>query len=62
MKLDKGDKIKYDDSVYSVVAIIWNTLYLQKVEDGSNAYLYTMDQVYEKYKDIEFLKEDSLNE
>lgn len=62
MKLNKDDKIKYDDSVYNVVAIIWNTLYLQKVEDGSNAYLYTMDQVYEKYKDIEFLKEVSLNE
>lgn len=62
MRLNKGDKIKYDELIYEVVAVVFNTLYLQKVEDGSNAYLYTMDQVYEKYKDIEFLKEDSLNE
>lgn len=62
MKLNKDDKIKYDDSVYNVVAIIWNTLYLQKVEDGSNAYLYTMEEVYKRYHDVEFLREESLHE
>lgn len=55
MKLNKGDCIKYDECIYAVVAVIWSTVYLQKVSDVGD-YDYTMDQLHEAgYKDIEIL-------
>lgn len=62
MKLNKDDLIKYDDEVYKVVAVVFNTLYLQKTNNTNGAYRYTMEEVYEKYKDVEFLREESLYE
>lgn len=56
MKLSKGDTIKYDDSNYNVVAVIMGTVYLQKVDNGNGGYKFTMEQVYETYRDIEILK------
>lgn len=56
MKLSKGDRIKYDDSVYNVVAVIMGTVYIQKADDGNSGFKYTMDQVYGTYRDIEILK------
>lgn len=62
LKFNKGDKIKYDELIYEVVAVVFNTLYLQKTNNTNGAYRYTMEEVYENYRDIEFLKEESLNE
>lgn len=53
MKLKIGNKIKYDDAVYTVVAIIFATVYL-RVSD-SETYDYEITEVYEIYKDIEIL-------
>lgn len=55
MKLNKGDLVKYDNEIYKVVAVVFNTLYLQKSNDANGKYNYTMKQVYEKYHDIELI-------
>lgn len=55
MKLNKDDRIKYDDSIYAVVAVIWSTVYLRAIEDGTTNYDYEIDEVYKTYRDIEFL-------
>lgn len=55
MKLNIGDRIKYDDSIYAVVAVIWSTAYLRTVNDDSADYDYKMQEIYKTYKDIEFL-------
>lgn len=55
MKLNIGDRIKYDNSIYAVVAIIWSTVYLRTVNDDSADYDYKMQEIYKTYKDIEFL-------
>lgn len=55
MKLNKDDRIKYDDSIYTVAAVIWSTVYLRAVEDGTTDYDYEIDEVYKTYRDIEFL-------
>ena len=56
MKINKGDCIKYDDYIYAVVAVVWSTVYLQKLSDIGD-YDYTMEQLYENgYKDIEIIK------
>lgn len=61
MKLNKGDCIKYDDYIYTVVAVIWSTVYLQMLSDIGD-YDYTMEQLYENgYKDIEIIKNDKEN-
>lgn len=55
MKLNKGDRIKYDGSIYAVVAVIWSTIYLRAVEDGTTNYDYEIEEVYKTYRDVEFL-------
>lgn len=55
MKLNKGDKIKYDELIYEVGAVIFNTVYLQKTNNTNGAYKYTMEQIYTKYHDVEFI-------
>lgn len=55
MKLNKDDRINYDGSTYSVVAVIWSTVYLSAVEDGTTGYDYEINEVYKTYRDIEFL-------
>lgn len=61
MKLNKGDCIKYDDCIYTVIGVIWSTVYLQKLSDIGD-YDYTMEQLYENgYKDIEIIKNDKEN-
>lgn len=55
MKLNKGDRIKYDDSIYVVVAVIWSTVYLRAVNDDSTNFDYEIQVIYKTYKDIEFL-------
>lgn len=58
MRLNRNDRISYNNSVYTVTAVIWNTLYLQKTDDGSG-YDYTMEEVQKYYHDIEFFKEEN---
>lgn len=58
MKLKIGNKIKYDDAVYTVVAIIFATVYL-RVSD-SETYDYEITEVYETYKDIEILEKEGI--
>lgn len=55
MKLNKNDRIKYDNSIYAVVAVIWSTVYLRAVEDGTTNYDYKIEEVYKTYRDVEFL-------
>lgn len=43
MKLNKNDRIKYDDSIYAVVAVIWSTVYLCAIEDGTTNYDYEIN-------------------
>ncbi|WP_024346882.1 hypothetical protein [Lacrimispora indolis] len=61
MKLNKGDCVKYDDYIYIVVAVVWSTLYLQKLSDIGD-YDYTIEQLYENgFRDIEIIKNDKEN-
>lgn len=46
MKLNKDDRIKYDDSIYAVVTVIWSTVYLRAIEDGTTNYDYEINEVY----------------
>ena len=55
MKLNIGDRIKYEDSIYAVVAVIYTTVYLRTVNDDSTDYDYEVNEIYKKYRDIEFL-------
>lgn len=55
MKLKKGSRILDEDCVYEVVAAVWLSVYLRRV-DGSE-YDCTMDEVRRNYMNIEFLKE-----
>lgn len=55
MKLNINDRIKYDDSIYVVVAIIWSTIYLRAVNDCPMQYDYEIKEVYKFYRDIEFI-------
>jgi hypothetical protein len=58
MKLKIGNKIKYDDAVYTVVAIIFATVYLCVSDSGT--YGYEIREVYETYKDIEILEKEGI--
>ncbi len=57
MKLNKGDRINYNNSIYEVIAVLWSTIYLREVEDCSNenSNCYKMEEVQKHYKDIEFI-------
>ena len=55
MKMKKGSRISSESCIYEVVAVVWSTVYLRRA-DGKD-YDYTMDEVYESYRDIEYLKE-----
>lgn len=57
MKLNRGDRVLYDGSVYETVAVIWSTVYLRKLEnEKSNGMCVDMEDVYETYRDVEILK------
>lgn len=62
MRLNIGDLVEYDNDIYEVFAIIFTTLYLKKSLFDSTKIKYTIKQVYEKYHDIEILKEKNNNE
>ena len=56
MKLNIGDRIYHDDSIYDVVALIYTTVYLRAVKDDSTDFNYEMQEIYKTYKDIEILR------
>ncbi len=49
MKIKVNDMVLYDESIYTVVAIIYATIYLRI------SYDYDISEVYKEYKDDEFL-------
>ena len=58
MKLNKNDRIRYDGSIYEVVAVIMTTIYLREVSypgttDGN---CYDMQDVQKMYRDIEIME------
>ena len=55
MRLNRGDVIKYNDTVYTVGAVILSTVYLCPAADPGK-YDYTMDEVKEYYRDFEFVR------
>ena len=57
MRLKRGDRIFYDDSIYTVVAVVWSTVYLRAVVGDSTGYDYDISEVYKNYRDIEFFGE-----
>lgn len=57
MRLKRGDRILYEDSIYAVVAVVWSTVYLRAVADDSTGYDYDISEVYKNYRDIEFFGE-----
>lgn len=56
MKLNTGNKIKYNNLVYEVIAVIFSTVYLCPAKDSSTEFDYTSDEVYKFYRDFEILK------
>lgn len=44
MRLKRGDRIFYDDSIYTVVAVVWSTVYLRAVVDDSTGYDYDIGE------------------
>lgn len=61
MKLNKNDRVRYNGSMYEVVAVVLATVYLRESSncrtDSGNCY--DMQDVYEKYRDIEILENES---
>ena len=56
MKLNRGDKVRYNGNIYETVAVLWSTVYLQRFESrDSIGECYEMEEVYNNYKDVEFL-------
>ena len=56
MKLNNGDRLKYDGSVYTVVAVLFSTVYLRLAKDEDAHFNYTANEVYKHYRDFEILK------
>lgn len=54
MKIKVNDKVLYDESIYTVAAIIYTTIYL-RISYDSDSYDYDISEVYKKYNDVEFL-------
>lgn len=54
MKIKINDKVLYDESIYTVVAIIYATIYL-RISYDLVSYDYDISEVYKEYKDVEFL-------
>lgn len=54
MRLNKGDTIRYNDTVYTVGAVVMSTVYLCPAADPGK-YDYSWDEVKEYYRDFEFM-------
>lgn len=57
VKLNRGDRVRYDNSIYETVAVILSTVYLRKLRNDNNSdTCINIDDVYETYRDVEILK------
>ena len=57
MELNRGNIIKYNNTLYTVVAVVFKTAYLQKSNSTKERYDYTLDEIKEFYH-VEFFKEN----
>lgn len=57
MELNRGNIIKYNNILYTVVAVVFKTVYLQKSNSTKERYDYTLDEIKEFYH-VEFFKEN----
>ena len=55
MELNRGNIIKYNNTLYTVVAVVFKTAYLQK--STKEQYDYTLEEIKEFYH-VEFFKEN----
>ncbi len=55
MNIKVNDRILYDESIYTVVAIVYATVYMRIDYNSESNYDYDISEVYKKYKDIEFI-------
>lgn len=56
MKLNKGDKVRYNDRIYETVAVIWSTVYLRAMDCENSVGCYDLQDIYGSYRDIEFIE------
>ena len=54
MKIKVNDMVLYDESIYTVVAIIYAIIYL-RISYDSDSYDYDISEMYKEYKDVELL-------
>ena len=54
MRLNRGDTIIYNDTVFTVGAVVKSTVYLCPAADPGK-YDYSWDEVKEYYRDFEFM-------
>ena len=57
MELNRGNIIKYNNILYTVVAVVFKTAYLQKSNSTKERYDYTLEEIKEFYH-VEFFKEN----
>ena len=57
MELNRGNIIKYNNTLYTVGAVVFKTVYLQKSNSTKERYDYTLDEIKEFYH-VEFFKEN----
>ena len=57
MELNRGNIIKYNNTSYTVVAVVFKTAYLQKSNSTKEQYDYTLEEIKEFYH-VEFFKEN----
>ena len=57
MELNRGYIIKYNNTLYTVVAVVFKTAYLQKSNSTKEQYNYTLEEIKESYH-VEFFKEN----
>ena len=55
MELNRGNIIKYNNILYTVVAVVFKTAYLQKSNSTKERYDYTLEEIKEFYH-VEFFK------
>lgn len=56
MELNRGNIIKYNNTLYTVVAVVFKTVYLQKLNSTKEHYDYTLEEI-KKFYHVEFFKE-----
>ena len=57
MELNRGNIIKYNNILYTVVAVVFKTVYLQKSNSTKKQYDYTLEEIKDFYH-VEFFKEN----